>query len=152
MKNKTILSFVAFIFLCFILISCDNGTTGDNGAPGDNGGHSGSKGILVIQNSPTGGIVYICDSPAPTTYMQLSTALSNSIANGISLTSTDIFTYNLTYSLSSVVFSETGSYLVIFLVGGQSSNFRFKGGVSFNNGSANIDFNTMISGSTLPYN
>jgi len=123
--------------------------TRENGDSGGNtgGGSSGSTGTLIIQNSPTGGMVYVYDSGAPTTYMEFSEATRNNIAFGIN--TSDRFTYQLMYPGTSEAFSGTGSYLVVFYRSGGS--FYFKGNVSFSNGSATVDFNSMTSVDSLPY-
>ena len=148
-QSKICLIFGLFLVFCFVFTGCDNGSTG--GSSG--GGNSGSKGTLIMQNSPTGGIVYVCDSATPTTYMELSQAIGKCIANSTSITG-DRFTYQLYYSMTSEAFSGTGSYLVIFMSGmtGSPSSIYFKGNVSFSNGSATVDFNSMTSWDSLPGN
>jgi len=142
-KSTVCLFFGILLIFCFVLTGCDNGSTG--GISG--GGSSSSKGTLIIKNSPTGGLVYVCNSGTPTTYMEFSQAIGKNIANGTSITG-DRFTYPLKYSLTSEAFSETGNYLIIFIDAGGS--YYFKGNVSFSNGSATVDFNSMTSVKSLP--
>jgi hypothetical protein len=133
MKKNGLFAGMLVLALVFgmVLTGCDTGTGGGGG------------GTLTISNSPGSGSVYICDSSAPTTQMGLAGLLSGSIASGMA---SDRSTYPLQSSTGGT-FSGTGSYLVIFTQGGAS---YFKGDVSFNNGSATVDYNSMTAASTLP--
>jgi hypothetical protein len=145
-KSKICLISGILLILCLALAGCDHGSTGG----GTGSGSSGSKGTLIMQNSPTGGAVYVCDSATPTTYMEFSQAMGKNIAIGTSMTG-DRFTYQLYYSMTSETFSGTGSYLVIFMRSA-GMDYYFKGNVSFSNGSATVDFNSMTSWLSLPGN
>jgi hypothetical protein len=129
MKNKIIL----ILAVCLILFCCNNESTGDSGD------HPDGRSTLIIRNSPGIGQVFVSiNKPEPTTWLECQGLLDNMVTIGHAI---DKSTYNL------YPFSETGSYLVVFSYAG---DFYFRGNVSFRNGSAIVDFNTMTSRSSLP--
>jgi hypothetical protein len=115
---------------------------------GGNTGGGSSTGTLIIENHPPeGGGVFVCNSGPPTNYGELNQAVSKQIAIGFGGSGTwDRVAYRLTDSSIGGTFSRTGNFLVIFNTAGIS---YFKGNVSFNNGSATVDFNSMTSGESF---
>jgi len=143
-KRKNCLVFGLFLVFCFVFTGCD-GLTNDNGSKsGTSGsGSSGSTGTLIIENPGGVGSVIVCDSSgSPSTYEEFNQAVGKTIA--MSFGSVDGFTYQLMWT--SKTFYGTGNYLVIFVLYGDS---YFKGNVSFSNGSATVNFNSMTLAKSL---
>jgi hypothetical protein len=146
-KSKICLISGILLILCLALTGCDHGSTGG----GTGSGSSGSKGTLIMQNSPIRGFaVYVCDNGTPTTIMEFNQAIQQSIAHGFT-GGISPNNYQLYSSTDGFLFSGTGSYLVIFETAGPIYNY-FKENVSFINGSATVDFYSMTSTENLPFN
>jgi hypothetical protein len=132
MKNKLVLTFGVIFVVGLILAGCDNPAGSNN------------NGILTINNCPSIATVIICDSNPPATTVELIQVISAAIAVGEGTKSP----YALKNKDGSA-FTRTGSFLVVVTA---NSNNYFKGDVSFNNGSATLDFAGMTSQADLPAN
>jgi hypothetical protein len=133
MKNNLALVFSVLFVIGLTLGGCDDSTeSSDDGAVG-------GEGILTLNNGPyvTSVVVYNYNG-TPTTSTELGYAMFGSaIAMSIDANSPHALFAHPSYSTT---FTGTGTF---FVVVNSNSAIHFKGEVSFNNGSATIDFNTM---------
>jgi uncharacterized lipoprotein YehR (DUF1307 family) len=122
-----------------VFVACDTGTGGGTG----NGPGGGTGSTLTINNCPSYARVAIYANNTPTTLLQLQQMATEQIAVGME----SISPFTL-LNIEGTAFTRTGKYLV--LVTGSANSIYFKGDVSFNNGSATVEFNSMIPHTSLP--
>jgi hypothetical protein len=135
-RNKLFLAGMLGMVLAFGLVLAGCSTDSD-------GGGGGANGILTVNNCPSSGTVMIFDSGAPATIAEFIGIMNGAIAYGTANNSTS---YTLMSSGGSS-FTQSGSFLVILSVGG--TNY-FKANVSFSNGAATVDFDSMTPQTDLP--
>jgi hypothetical protein len=118
----------------------------------------GESGTLTVNNCPRSGSVLICDSDAPATQMELAGDLIDFIAGGTTSSGSSYTLkafWGITPGLGTVIrtiasggrFTKSGNFLVIITVDG---NNYFQADVSFTNGVATVDFESMTSQESLP--
>jgi hypothetical protein len=115
-------------------VGCDS----DSGSSSGSG--TGGNGILTVINAPQVALAYIyADAPTPTTYNELSRVIGPAAMAALS---TDNYSpYSLVNHPNVTPFTRTGSFLVVLLR--NQAIVHCQGGVSFKNGSATVDFNSM---------
>jgi len=142
MKQRLFLFKILILLIIFniIFIACDN----ENGLSNNEKNNNGIKGVLAVNNLPSGAnyaVGVYNHSEVINDLMEWTSIASQIIAVGADKASNSITLYTAN---TSNVFDQSGVFMVALFTSDFPISVFYKTGVNFNNGNAEIDYNTMV--------
>jgi hypothetical protein len=149
--GTTVFLFSLFLTITLVFFGCKGGGYTNSGLEDADGGGDGggSQGTLTVNNCPENVHVYVCTNSPITAQMDLANKLTSFLAQNSEQFSSSPFSLKNFGNMAST-WTGTGTYLVYIICEDSSIGNVFKTDVSFSNGSATINYNSMTNQSSLP--